>query len=431
MIKTYSLEDGSEFKTVTLPRGTLLFRGTHSQVYDYGVRGCISPTAQTFFYPAPYVSQSVENYNIHIMYTTNYDLELLLLVKPSTMYRIDDKDKQFPSIIKICRDISRVDTCGYEMSDYDPCFTDIMLKNFPHILGYIGLDKRDISAFFTQYKSYIRYDMKSHIEQILRCMVSNERGVIGVPEIAIHPLHLRRKDEYFLSRESGNTLDTCINSLYMNRANYNFLPLLYITKDNIFTCNDLKKDGVIDILKNAKGDDYITNTGLFENLNNIMQGLLTKGYSVNGKKYLAFTDKKTGFYRIKGVINTSRINTSRINTRRINTRKIYNINLTISDPDTFISETFPLRYDNLPNTMTHDKMLEIAESDQGLPTNERVLNRYGLSLSPEYVFDKGDYVKKYRVDTVFPRHELGPYSRYKNNVKTRKKKNSNSLLLMA
>ena len=416
MIKTYSLEDGSEFKTVTLPRGTLLFRGVNSDSYNEYTTDhfCISPTAHTFFYPAPYL----ENYNIHIIYTTNYDLELLLLVKPSTMYKIDRNDKPDSSIIKICKDISGDDKCGYTMSSEDPCFTEKMMKDFPHILGFIGIDKRDLASFFAQYTSYINYDMKSHISQILGSILSNERGLIGVPEIAIHPLHLRRSDKYWIKKGNMKTMQNYISYIHFNRAEYNFSPLLYITKNRIFSFDEFKDFSIYEKLINTDVLDYPIDKDLFENLNLVMKGLLTNGFRINGYKYNAHTDKKTGFYRVKNI-------------GMRNTRRRFNTTLNTFDPETMNRQNFPLQYDILPNNMTRGEMIGMSESGQQLPDSENLLNRYGLSLSPEYVFDKGDYVKKYRVDTVFPRHELGPYSRYKNNVKTRKKKNSNSLLLMA
>ena len=73
--------------------------------------------------------------------------------------------------------------------------------------------------------------------------------------------------------------------------------------------------------------------------------------------------------------------------------------------------------------MTHGEMIEMAESGQQLADSENLLNRYGLSLSSEYIFDKGNYVKKYKVDTVFPRPDIGGYSRRKKkNNRTRKNK---------
>jgi hypothetical protein len=292
------------------------------------------------------------------------------------------------------------------------------MKDFPHILGFIGIDKRDLASFLAQYTSYINYDMKSHISQILGSILSNERGLIGVPEIAIHPLHLRRSDKYWIKKGNMKTMQNYISYIHFNRAEYNFSPLLYITKNRIFSFDEFKDFSIYEKLINTDVLDYPIDKDLFENLNLVMKGLLTNGFRINGYKYNAHTDKKTGFYRVKNI-------------GMRNTRRRFNTTLNTFDPETMNRQNFPLQYDILPNNMTRGEMIGMSESGQQLPDSENLLNRYGLSLSPEYVFDKGDYVKKYRVDTVFPRHELGPYSRYKNNVKTRKKKNSNSLLLMA
>lgn len=411
MIKTYTLSDNSEFKTVTIPAGTLLFRGVHSEDKlhkEYiGDNYCISQTSQVFFYPAPYVSQCVDNYNIHIIYTTNYDLELLLLVKPSIMYKINNKDNYNSSIIKICSDISSEDSCGYKMSAEDPCFTELMLTNFPNIIGYIGLDKRDVGIFLAQQKTYLKDITKDYLKDIFPVILTNTRECVGVPEIVIHPLHLRVKEDYLIKRGNTRYEDDFKKYVYTSRAKYNFTPLLYVTEKNIFTFNDLQKKDTSNILKETGPLDYKINNGLFKNINIIMKDILSKGYMIDEKKYSAIIDKRTGFYRIKNTVKT---------------RKQYNTMLKVFTPDTMTTESVPITYE-LPEKMSHAKMFEIAEIDEGLQTNEDVLNGYGISLSSEYIFDKGNYKTKYNINKIFPRSELGSYSRFKKENRNTRKKN--------
>lgn len=73
MIKTYTLENNATFQTITIPKGTVLFRGIdftkHNRdeyVKDYVNKGaCIPPTKLVYFYPAPYAGIAVQPYNIY------------------------------------------------------------------------------------------------------------------------------------------------------------------------------------------------------------------------------------------------------------------------------------------------------------------------------------------------------------------------------
>ena len=80
MIRNYTLEDDSEFKTLTIPKGTLLFHGMQLEsnkpvnIFSHLIgkhskeKGgyYISPTTNIFFYPVPYVSASVDYFNVYI-----------------------------------------------------------------------------------------------------------------------------------------------------------------------------------------------------------------------------------------------------------------------------------------------------------------------------------------------------------------------------
>jgi hypothetical protein len=63
-----------------------------------------------FFYPVPYVSDVVNVYNIHTMYITQYDIELIMLVSPSLISR-GNKDIIDPTLspITTCSRISEFD----------------------------------------------------------------------------------------------------------------------------------------------------------------------------------------------------------------------------------------------------------------------------------------------------------------------------------
>ena len=194
MIKKYKFK-GTSFQTLTIPKGTVLFRGLNYDKesnymsifndlvgYIQDKYYAIDPNMNVFFYPAPYVSDSVKIYDIHIMYITQYDIELLLLVNPSNISRSDKNNDIYKDIITTCANISKYNKCGQEMSQVDPCFTEDMLKQYPQIDGYIAIAEQDAELFSKKYKDMlIKYNNADKIKQILPSIISNSRGNISVP----------------------------------------------------------------------------------------------------------------------------------------------------------------------------------------------------------------------------------------------------------
>ena len=249
MIKTYSIK-GTEFKTITIPKGTILFRGIHNDPakghdslfaeligYRKEKYHTIAPTLNTFFYPVPYVSDSVQIYPIHIMYVTQYDIELLLLLNPSTISRADKDNPIYKHIFRTCSDISEKDKCNHFMPDYDPCFTELFMQRYPQIDGYIGIAEQDASYFSKKYKAMLEKN-KPKVLHIIPSLLSDSRDIIGIPEIVIHPLRFRH-DTCFIIRERLQQSSEIIKYSTKFRAQYNYFPLLYFTNNGIYTLQDI------------------------------------------------------------------------------------------------------------------------------------------------------------------------------------------------
>lgn len=234
MIKNYSLK-GVQFQSITIPKGTILFRGIHFENEDEylsifndfigfstGKYFSIDPNMNVFFYPVPYVSDSVKIYDIHVMYVTQYDIELLLLIKPADISRENKENDSYKHILTTCINLSKQNKCGHDMSKTDPCFTDALLKRFPQIDGYIAIAEQDASLFTQKYKDMIiRHDEINKVKQILPSILSNSRGIIGIPEIVIHPLRFRYNDCYLIT-EKFYSLERVVKYCINNRAHYNF-----------------------------------------------------------------------------------------------------------------------------------------------------------------------------------------------------------------
>jgi hypothetical protein len=416
MLKTYTLSNTSEFKTITIPKGTLLFRGISftedtpteymSEFFSKGL--CIPPTKNIYFYPAPYAGIGVNPFNVYILYSTNYDLELLLLVKPSQHFKSNSSEinTSSESFITICNKLSEDDACGRKMSYDDICFTEEFINTFPHILGYVGLDGSDVDAFLNHYRTMLKYGMTDKIKQILPSIVENSRGFTGIPEIVLHPLHLRRLQTARF-RHDFRQPDTWINAILETRARYNYTPLLYITNDNIFTLKDLLNDVNILKMRDSQSSDYVISNPLFERMNILIKQLLSDGYRIDGCLYKLKIESSTGFYKI--ITNE---------TRNTKTRK-YKYNTMINfDPSTMTDTSALLSYSvhsNIPNdtltNITIPYFIDAKESD---------LNSKLKSLTSGLVLNKGNYRRKYRVEDVFKRKELQSPIRYTQRRKTRR-----------
>ena len=428
MIKDYTFK-GASFKTLTIPKGTVLFRGLNYDKESHymsifndlvGYKNkkyyAIDPNMNVFFYPAPYVSDSVKIYDIHIMYVTQYDIELLLLINPSNISRNNKNNDIYKDIITTCSNISKYNKCGQEMSQVDPCFSDDMLKQFPQIDGYIGIAEQDAELITKKYQDKItKYNNIDKIKQIIPSILSNSRGIIYVPEIVIHPLRFRYDDchlitERFYSPE--RVVKYCIN----NRAQYNFFPLLYFSNSGIYNMIDLKNKNIIDkfINKNTKYTKVLPK--LYEYIDDTLTNMFNDGYIINKILYRIFIDKRTGFYKVLINISNNKRNTRKKIFRNFkdDTFKGYIDSYILKNNDPLIN-TILSSYDNYLNNWT-------GHLNEDLVTN-------GYSAKKSLVLSRGNkhnFVYKYQIDKVFDRPDLKEYQNYRRRIQNITNKQTNN-----
>ena len=314
MLKNYTLTDGSMFKTVTIPKGTVLFHGMNLENNDprelfynnFGFKGeksfQISQTTNVFFYPVPYVALSVDYFTVHIMYLTNYDLELLLMINPSIMYR--DSPETKIKLVEVCDQISETDKCGFKMNDYDPCFTDFCIKNYKNIDGYIAIANTDHKRFIKQYRRlFSKYRAYTKLIQILPALTKDKSGRIGIPEIVLHPLHRRREECHSIPGRNYISSSKIISYSIRNITKYNYFPLLYFTNNGVFHIMDLMKKKLLERalqepVQNEHNIYYIL--PLFDLIEIAMERFLSSnGIIIKGVKYNLTVDLRTGFYIVK------------------------------------------------------------------------------------------------------------------------------------
>lgn len=424
MIKNYSLR-GTPFKTITIPKGTVLFRGlnfdrkSHYTTIFNDLIGylkdkyyAIDPNMNVFFYPVPYVSDSVKIYDIHIMYITQYDIELLLLISPSDISRGDKDNKKYEHIFTTCDNLGDKNKCGQDTNGTDPCFTDDMLKLFPQIDGYIGIAEQDAEIFIKKYNDLLfKYNNIDKIKQILPSILSNSRGIISVPEIVIHPFRFRYNDCYLITERFYNperVVKYCIN----NRAQYNFFPLLYFCNNGIYNIIDLKDRSTIEKFINKNINYKKVLPKLYEYIDDILTKMFNDGYTINKILYKIFIDKRTGFY----IAFTDRVKNKYRNTRKRIFRNFkddtfegYLDSYIVKNNDPLIN-TIISSYNNYLNNWT-------GHLNEDLVTN-------GYSAKKSLVLNRGNkhnFVYKYQIDKVFDRPDLKEY----HNVRKREKNITN------
>ncbi len=274
-IKQYTLPSGKTFETITIPKGTLLFHGIeekrhHNEYFEYftgwptprieeysGVKYKIfevSPHSQMFFYPAPYASDAVNKFNIHMLCYTLYDLELMLLVLPA-----NDSREEYPSgdpltdAYVTCSILSETDPCGFPMDDQNPCFTQATMDLLPHLNGYIAISGTDAGAFRTKMAASMRAHNKSFLANSLPFIISNSRVIQSVPEIAIHPLY--RRDQNCLEFSPQRIHSDFKHYLVKNKASYAIYPLYIFSDNGALSLNDFLQLDYHTLSKFLKSND--------------------------------------------------------------------------------------------------------------------------------------------------------------------------------
>ena len=195
-----------EYYTVTIPKGTVLFRATNTTydlVKDYaGIpKGhgefCLFPNFNVFFYPYPFASESVGKYDYTCIYILQNDIKLINLISPSPYTRYDRVNKK--GGILSCSDITDFKGCTDFGKKYDPCIDFNQIKD-DNIVGMIAIAKMDaqslkklLSVFDDENNNNNnnnRYKKIRHREVYYNeyyKLYKDTRGLIGVPEIILYP----------------------------------------------------------------------------------------------------------------------------------------------------------------------------------------------------------------------------------------------------
>jgi hypothetical protein len=201
----------STIPLLTIPKGTLLFRILKDQVND--IRGvpiengmrCITPNFNVYFYPNPFAAQlAFEKYlekdydeNVYV-YILNKDIKVISLINPSTFSRSDKYRKNM--FIKRCSTV-RQGCLPKKQNTYDACLSDTIIKNYPEVVGMIGVVQADARAMKKNLNKPKNVTMRRFFKY-----AEDKVGTKAVPELSIHPL-VSRPSSDVITKE-GDVLET-------------------------------------------------------------------------------------------------------------------------------------------------------------------------------------------------------------------------------
>ena len=244
-------------ETIVLPKGTLLFRGITSpskMISDYaGILSgkdtyCLSKNFNVFFYPYPFIANTINEYPNIIIYFTQRDLKLINLVSPSKFSR-GDRNSGRGGIIS-CDKLP--EKCGVTGFDYDPCVD--YSKAPTDIAGIVAIARQDADKLGFQ-----KYEYQPYFNKYFTTF-KDARGIVGVPEIILHP----RLDK----TERNEKIPNLQKWYQSNKTDLNYLFLHSLVNNN----KELE-----DFM------DKITSTS---------------GIIIDGKTYHAKINKQTNFFQL-------------------------------------------------------------------------------------------------------------------------------------
>lgn len=211
---------------------------------------CLSKNYNVFFYPYPFVANTVDalSYKEILIYFTQRDLKLINLVSPSKFSR-GDRILKRGGIISC--DKLPVE-CGVTGFEYDACID--YSKAPEDIVGMVAIARQDASKLTDK-----KYEYQPYFNKYFTTF-KDARGVIGVPEIILHPR--------YVTTERTERIPDFSKWYESNKKDFNYLFLHKVLNDNT-------------------------------SLEDTMMALTSAaGLVVNGKTYHAKINKRTNFFQL-------------------------------------------------------------------------------------------------------------------------------------
>jgi hypothetical protein len=268
------------YETVVIPKGTLLFRSTNSVAdltKDFAglpqprSSYCLFPNFNVFFYPYPFVSESVKKYDYTCVFVLNNDVKLINLIQPSPFTRKDRIEGKGGIVSCDKVDFKGCTTYG---KVYDPCIDFEKIKD-DKIVGMIAIaqeDAKTLKKLLTDIdnsrnnSNNSNNSRKSHREIYYNSyykLYKDARHLIGVPEIILYPRKEIIKDNYTETiKEFSEWISTNEKSF-----NYSLFRMVNGSSELQILMESLMSEGGYDLFDEKYKIAINKETGFFQLLN--------------------------------------------------------------------------------------------------------------------------------------------------------------------
>ena len=268
-----------QYETIIIPKGTLLFRSTNTTfdlVKDFaGIptkdKFCLFPNFNVFFYPYPFVSESVKKYDYTCIFVLTTDVKLINLIEPSKYSRKDRLDNK--GGVTSCDTVDFKGCTTYGKA-YDPCIDFNVVKD-KKVVGMLAIAQEDAKTLkkllsllennnnnnnFSNYEGSKIKHREIYYNNYYK-LYKDSRKLIGVPEIILYP---RRE---IIHDNHTETINEFSEWLVDNDELLNYT--LFYT---------------------VKGSDDLQMT---------MESLMSnEGFDLHGENYKVAINKETGFFQM-------------------------------------------------------------------------------------------------------------------------------------
>ena len=333
-------EESVDLPLVTLPAGTVLFRGMRlpnsDAAVDYrvfyrdflgdpeGPNVCLPPTHNTFFYPFPHIAFGTadvgDKFDLIQVFVLVHPITVVCSIRPSQWVRGVAKRYQGNAPYQRCSTVPAA-TCHtlsekeLDAASYDNCLhPDYQVKS--GVRGWMAIAERDslnkrdstAGAALNPMATYVKEldARKPGIgTELAAWSYIDSRNVVGFPEIALYPYHKHPGNRVNKRRCNSHEAAMKIMQQEAEADNLNYLPIATITKDfTIDMVNGLFTYERLGVSANSFSIPATQQRPAIETrVQEYIDALQTKGIKLPlyGNGVMSF-DTRTGFYVLPQII---------------------------------------------------------------------------------------------------------------------------------
>jgi hypothetical protein len=404
---TRTLSNGAAFGVVTLPKGTVLFHGFQGDYNGYvnenkifselfgdpnsSGHHCVTNHTQKFFYPAPFMADVVYKFQVYAIFILNYDVNLVSMILPDRALHSNKGSLESATIR--CATIAKADACDLEYKSSDHCLTPQLLREHPDIHGYIAIPNTDGSLYKSAFYPQLKHTYANYTRMTTPMVVSDKKGLTAIPEIVLHPYHVRTDAPRTISPRAA---EDQIMFTIKNMSLLNYVPIMYFNESRTFSFLDLAdKKTRYDLLSIDRDMSMKAITPIHQRVKAFLDTALSPGgVKIHDMNLKITVDVRTGFYFAKHrIIPPGDSVTTNINVYR-----------ETDDSEMPTYDVVPFSYPANMKKQLHGLLSSTHPAGEGHLTRE--LARIQASYRRKYIFDKGQSYRTFEMENSFPFHAL-------------------------